>query len=44
MIDLTPILREQLAAKLRADQEQHFSAGPGQSVYGITLDDEALAG
>lgn len=36
MIDLKPILREQLAAALRADQEQHLSAGPGQSVYGIT--------
>jgi len=40
MIDLKPILREQLAASLRADQEQHFSAGPGQSVYGITPNDD----
>jgi integrase len=40
MIDLKPILRDQLAAALRADQEQHFAARPGQSVYGVTPDDD----
>lgn len=40
MIDLKPILKEQLTTALRADQEQHLAARPGRSVYGVAPDDD----